>query len=128
MKTMTRKEFLELLALIGGAGAISGFVAACSKKEETPQVTARKAPAKSQPAARPQSAPDPCSDVSGLSEADLKMRNETLQYAAQSPDPAKVCDNCKFWGAPTGGQECGTCQLIKGPIHPKGYCTSWFAA
>jgi hypothetical protein len=50
----------------------------------------------------------------------------TLKYVAVTPEPEKRCDNCKFWTAPEGGNPCGGCQLIKGPIHPGGYCTSWF--
>ena len=53
------------------------------------------------------------------------MRN-SLQYVDNSPYPEKLCKNCEFW-QPEGAAECGGCQLIKGPIHPMGYCTSWVA-
>lgn len=66
-----------------------------------------------------------CTDTSGLSGPDLTMRN-TLKYVDRSPDPQKLCSNCMFFNPPAQ-QGCGGCKLIKGPINPKGYCTSWAA-
>jgi len=54
------------------------------------------------------------------------MRSETLKYVAHSKEEGKNCENCKFWTPPEGEAICGGCTLIKGPINPKGYCTSWF--
>jgi hypothetical protein len=54
------------------------------------------------------------------------MRNETLKYVPVSTEEGKRCDNCKFWEPAPEGEICGGCTLIKGPINPKGYCTSWF--
>jgi hypothetical protein len=124
---MTRKDFLQTLALMGVAVLGGGSViSSCGQKEEEPQ--ARRQPSRTTEKPQAAQAPsDPCSDVSGLTDTELVMRNETLKYAVTSPDPAKVCDNCKFWTKPVTGEACGGCQLIKGPIHPKGYCTSWFA-
>ena len=120
---MTRKEFLQALGLFGFATLSGGsLLSSCGQKEEAMQ-TARQ-PAKAKPA--PKKPADPCADVSGLNEAELKMRNETLKYVARSPEANKLCDNCKFWEPPTAGEFCGGCELIKGPINPKGYCTSWF--
>jgi hypothetical protein len=120
---MTRKEFLQFVALGLAAGAAGSMLASCAKKEEA----AKAPPAASQTqSTTPPPAADPCSDVSGLAELDLKMRNETLKYVTHSPDPAKRCDNCKFWVPAAAGQACGTCTLVKGPISPAGYCISWF--
>jgi hypothetical protein len=116
---MTRKEFLQVLCVGLAAGAGGTLLASCAKKEDTPQTTAQKTPTKSASA-------DPCADLSALTPQDLTMRNETLKYTAKSTDPEKQCSNCKFWQAPEGGAVCGACTLIKGPINPKGYCTSWF--
>jgi hypothetical protein len=50
---------------------------------------------------------------------------QTLQYVEESPDPEKLCSNCQLYVAPEEGAACGGCQIIKGPIAPGGYCTSW---
>jgi hypothetical protein len=107
-KQMNRKQFLQSLFVVG-----IGALAAGTRGTEAQEAGKPGAAAK-----------DPCSDTSGLTEAELKMRNDTLKYTTKSPDPKKECDNCKFWQPPT----CGTCQLVKGPIAPKGYCISWFTA
>ena len=127
---MTRGEFLRSLTLMGiGAASFSALISSCSGggDESSSQTASR--PKQSRPKPSTSTATnDPCADVSGLTDTELKMRNETLSYVAESPDPAKLCDNCKFWIVPEGGSPCGGCELIKGPIHPKGYCTSWFTA
>lgn len=67
-----------------------------------------------------------CEDVSGLSQNDLKLRTD-LEYRDVSPHGEdKTCTTCAFYRA---GQknECGQCTLVKGPIHPMGYCNSWAA-
>lgn len=118
---MTRKEFLECLAVMGCLAGTSAILAACGQKEETEPGTGAGTKTASKPAAE-----DPCADLSGLTEGELKMR-ETLKYVAVSPEAGKRCDNCKFWQPPASEQgPCGSCTLIKGPIHPEGHCTSWF--
>lgn len=67
---------------------------------------------------------DPCSDISQLSETELKVRT-ALSYVAVSPYEDQVCDNCQFWIAAKNGEACGGCVSVKGPIHPKGYCSYW---
>jgi hypothetical protein len=64
-----------------------------------------------------------CMDTSALKPDELAMRG-TLEYTDQSPDPLKRCDNCQFY-KPAAENQCGACQLLKGPIHPKGMCKSW---
>lgn len=68
--------------------------------------------------------PEPCNDLSGLSETDLHAR-EALSYVEQSPYDDQLCENCQFWIAGKEGEACGGCVSIKGPIYPKGYCTYW---
>lgn len=67
---------------------------------------------------------DPCADVSGLSDAELAIR-ENFEYVPRSDVPEEFCDNCNFWQEPTGASPCGGCTLMKGPINPKGHCISW---
>ena len=67
-----------------------------------------------------------CQDVSGLAEADLELRS-ALEYRDDSPrGEQERCSSCAFYRA---GKEnaCGQCTLVRGPIHPLGYCNSWAA-
>lgn len=64
-----------------------------------------------------------CDDVSGLSANDADFRRGQ-GYVARSTRPGRSCDTCNFYeaGAPAA---CGECTLIRGPIHPAGYCNLW---
>ena len=59
-----------------------------------------------------------------LSAVDADLR-ATLQYTDTSPEEGKDCANCALYIAPESGSGCGTCQTVKGPVHPLGYCTIW---
>ena len=65
-----------------------------------------------------------CNDTSGLAPEDAELRTE-LEYRDDSPHgETKRCGNCAFFVAADKNQ-CGQCTLVKGPIHPRGYCSSW---
>jgi hypothetical protein len=64
-----------------------------------------------------------CTDTTGLAEADIAGRT-ALGYVDQSTDAAKNCLNCQLYTPAAEGQ-CGACSVVKGPIHPQGYCTAW---
>jgi hypothetical protein len=67
-----------------------------------------------------------CQDVSALGEGDLELRT-TLEYRDDSPHgEQKSCSNCAFYVA-SKENTCGLCTLVRGPIHPLGYCNSWAA-
>ena len=66
-----------------------------------------------------------CSDTAGLTQDEIKMR-KTLEYVDSTADPAKNCANCQLYKAASADQ-CGACTLLKGTIHPKGFCKSWAA-
>ena len=100
-RQLTRRTTLRLLA---ATPLVAGALAACGKKNE----------------------PDSCTDVSALSEAE-KTGRSALQYTDKAPQPDKRCEVCNFWQASTDPAKCGGCQLVKGPIHPKGYCTAFAA-
>jgi hypothetical protein len=70
------------------------------------------------------SEPDSCQDVAGLSEAE-KMGRSALQYVDRSLQADKHCRDCNLFQAPPEVSQCGSCQVVKGPIHPQGYCTAW---
>jgi hypothetical protein len=62
---------------------------------------------------------------SQLSPEDSKLR-EKLKYTDRSPDPQKLCNGCQQY-LPNPDADCGGCKLMKGPIHPAGYCTLFSA-
>lgn len=67
-----------------------------------------------------------CNDVSALDDQDAELR-AALEYVDRSPhDTTKNCASCAFYVAGKAN-ECGQCTLVKGPIHPLGYCNSWAA-
>lgn len=67
-----------------------------------------------------------CDDVSGLTPAEVSARSSN-QYVSTSPHGAtKNCLNCNF-GQNLTASSCGTCTVIKGGIHPDGYCNLWVA-
>jgi len=65
-----------------------------------------------------------CQDLSQLSENEKQIR-ASLAYVDETPIPARRCDTCQFWLAPTADDQCGGCTILKGPIEAKGYCSSW---
>jgi hypothetical protein len=99
-RDLSRREFLKQSGGLALLGLGASFLQACGGKAE------------------------PCSDLSGLSEADKQTR-VTFAYRAETLIPAKRCDNCNFWQPPAAGQDCGGCTLVKGPITAAGYCNSW---
>jgi hypothetical protein len=98
-KQLSRRATLRLLVV---APVASSVLAACGKKTE----------------------PDSCQDVGALSDAE-KTGRTALQYTDKSPQADKLCEKCNFWQPPGDPAQCGGCQLVKGPIHPKGYCTAF---
>jgi hypothetical protein len=61
-----------------------------------------------------------------LSAQDQARRN-TLKYVDKTPISTRSCDNCKLYTNAVGSALCGGCKVLPGPIHPKGYCNSWYA-
>jgi len=112
-KNMTRKEFMRKLTMLGAGfvGAFS-FLSSCKKSDKGEQE------------AKTTITDDPCGDLSALTADEKKMRND-FEYVAQSPYPEKLCDNCALWVEPEAGKFCGGCEIMAGPIHPKGYCNAW---
>ncbi len=101
---LSRRTFGKIVAGAGAAAAGAALLVACGK---------------SQPAA----APFTCTDTTGLDEAGIGTRIDN-EYVDHTPIPAKHCTNCVLFVPATA---CGTCQVVKGPIHPEGYCKLWAA-
>ena len=116
MKKFSRREFLSnSLAPLAGFVVMGSFLSSCKSSDQS---------AKEQGDLKKKA--DPCNDLSGLTEEEKSIRTE-LEYVAKSPFPDKVCDNCAVWIKPEEGKECGGCEIMEGPVHPKGYCVSWLA-
>jgi hypothetical protein len=64
-----------------------------------------------------------CTDVAGLTPDEQEARRANV-YVDKSPDPSKRCDNCGQYVAAAPDQ-CGGCKVLKGPVHPQGYCKLW---
>ena len=96
MKRIARRE-----SLVGLAGVLlaPAALSACGKK------------------------PLECTDTSALKPDELNMR-ATLAYTDTTTDPAKRCSDCQLY-KPAAENQCGACQLVKGPINPNGSCKSW---
>jgi hypothetical protein len=103
---LSRRRVLRVLGavpvILGAAGG--GLLAACGKKTE----------------------PDSCTDVMALGDAEKAARS-ALQYVDKSPQADKRCELCSLFQASSDPATCASCQVVKGPIHPKGYCTAFAA-
>ena len=62
-----------------------------------------------------------CTDTSGLSPDDVLTRTNVL-YVDRATDKSKKCEKCSHFIA---AKDCGTCKLVKGPIHPEGSCKAF---
>lgn len=69
---------------------------------------------------------DPCDDLSGVSEEELKKR-QSLGYVSKSPVPGSFCGNCSLYIPSTTENSCGSCLLFKGPVHAEGHCAQYSA-
>ncbi len=75
---------------------------------------------------RADASPASCADTTGLSSDDVAAR-ATLGYVEPSTKGDKTCSACVQFVAPTASGQCGTCKLLKGQIHPRGYCKAFAA-
>jgi hypothetical protein len=86
--------------LHGLAACLAGSVACCQRSHEL----------------GPECETDP-----QQTEADIRMR-ATLEYVDMASDAKKACDVCRQFVPAPQADSCGTCKLVRGPIHPKGTC------
>jgi len=96
---LSRREMLRASALVGTAGLLPAWLLGCGKKELS------------------------CMDTAGLAAPDVAMRT-TLGYVDKSPEANKNCAGCALYN-PGAADACGSCKVLKGPIHPQGYCKSY---
>ena len=93
MSTVTRRQ---LLVMAGGAAALA--LPACGKK-----------------------LPSSCTDTTGLSPDELQARS-ALAYVDATTQPGKTCETCQQYVGPKTEGACGSCKVLKGPVHPNGNC------
>lgn len=95
MSNTTRRDLLR-----SGAASLLVLAAACKKDSK----------------------PFTCTDTSSLAPADTAVRT-ALGYVEPSTEAGKDCAGCvQYAPAADASGACGSCKLMKGPIHPKGYC------
>lgn len=125
---VSRRHFLHSLSIAGVVGAGGSLLAACgggsdeSGDGSSPQAQSDAGDAGST------TAPADCSDLSGLSDAEQKQREQmvgSLNYVEESPQAEKNCANCSLYQQEKYGSGCGGCQLFPGPVNAQGYCDSW---
>jgi hypothetical protein len=97
---LSRRDLLRGGAL--GIGALAGL-SACSKHKAIS-----------------------CAAVDGLSVEEILPRNKLL-YSDVAADPAKTCSTCQQFVPPPSEDRCGSCKIMKGPVHPGGSCKSYVA-
>ncbi len=66
-----------------------------------------------------------CNDESALSTAERDARHGA-GYAERAADRARACSGCNFYQA-AGANACGSCTVVRGPIHPEGSCNLFVA-
>jgi len=93
---LNRRDALKPIAAMSVAVVASGWLLACSKKQD-------------------------CNDVGALSADELHTRNEVAKYVDQSMEAAKRCSACAQYVA-AAPDKCGGCKIVKGPINPNGGC------
>lgn len=111
----SRRSFLRRLSAAGLASLGGGTLLSACASEAGDRQSDGGATASSE---------GPCTDLSGLTEAEKETR-QTFEYVSSSPKPDELCKGCQFWLAPEGSRPCGGCTVVKGPINPQGWCKVW---
>lgn len=75
---------------------------------------------------KPSISDDPCNDLTGISDAEIKKR-QSLGYVKQSTVPDNSCGNCALYIPAKPEKKCGGCILFKGPVYTEGHCVQWAA-
>ena len=114
----TRRFFKTVYTACGLALTGSFMLIRCGKSEQ------QQAAEQAGTIAEKHDPADPCSDLSGISDNDIAVR-EKLGYVKESPLPDNQCQNCNLFLPQKEGQACGGCMLFKGPVYASGYCTYW---
>lgn len=60
-----------------------------------------------------------------LTAEEIKSREE-FDYEEISKQEKEICANCTHFIPAKEHEQCGRCEVVKGPVNPMGYCTQWF--
>lgn len=93
----------RLLILVGSLPLTASWLAGCKRRE-----------------------PASCQDIRALAVHE-QLARAFQQYTDRAPSEDTQCQRCDFWLAPDAPGECGACRVVRGPIHPRGYCTAFAA-
>lgn len=117
MILISRRNLLKKAGGLLAASAIIPALSSCKKSntKEQPTLNAKEEPAQ----------PFSCNDDSSLS-GEQKAIRANLRYTDITPISSRTCDNCKLYNLPKKGASCGGCKILPGPVHPKGWCSSWY--
>lgn len=112
-----RKSLALASASIGASLLMPALFTGCQKSCQSPTLPKEKN--------EEENLPEVCPEPYELT-ADDKQARAALRYVDKTPIEGRTCDNCKLYTLPKPKEVCGGCSILKGPIHPKGYCMSWF--
>lgn len=110
-RVLLRGGIVGLVVLAGGeelllAGGEESLLAGCSKKGSD--------------------APFACTETAGM-EPDAVQARTVVGYTDAAPDLEKTCGGCQQYVAAPNDGACGSCKVVKGPIHPNGWCKAFTA-
>lgn len=112
----SRRTFIRKFFQLGSACLGFGMVAGgCQSEDSDPR---------DETESENSSGSDDCSDLSGISQEEIKKR-DVYGYVEESSYPDMDCSNCGLYLEPEPGKECGGCVLFEGPVFAKGYCDYW---
>ncbi|MCL4296675.1 MAG: high-potential iron-sulfur protein [Anaerolineae bacterium] len=120
----SRRSFLKRAVFIGAAGLITPVLLSACSGEEAAQRTETGASGTSPEKAA--AGTTVCAAPAELSALESATR-KALNYVDESPEPEKVCANCRFFKPPEANATCGGCEIVGGPIAPRGTCNTWAA-
>jgi hypothetical protein len=120
----SRRNFLKRAVFIGAAGLIApGLLSACTGEGAAERAGAGASGSSPEEVTKSTTVCAAPAELSALESATRKA----LNYVDESPEPDKVCANCRFFKPSGANAACGGCEIVGGPIAPKGYCNTWAA-
>ena len=57
-----------------------------------------------------------------------KISQEAIGYVVNGKTPGEVCSNCRYYIAARTAREPASCELVDGPIDPRGRCREYTPA
>jgi len=57
--------------------------------------------------------------------ATRKISQAAIGYVADSTTPGETCARCRYYIAASTSQGVSTCQIVEGPVDPRGHCREY---